>query len=455
MSDTKRAVVSWNRIDQGSADLVLQPEGNLRTGIKDFSDIFSNPTSLEQDVLLVSSTIYACDLAFQRGERENFTRSIEITIPVVNVQAFERLKPQLEILLWVLSDDNWAFNFERNKGAPEQVQDWPKADGKTLLFSGGLDSLAGAVDLLDELGVGGVQLSSHVTANPLTRTSQNNLAEYLSGKYPGKLNRVVVRTGGHAITDLPFPVEREETQRTRSFMFLAIAALAARRSGQSEIVMIAENGQMAIHLPLSAARIGAFSTHTAHPEFVQRVSEYFTELLDYPVRVTNPYLYKTKGEVVKKLVSNHPDAIPLSVSCWKGARLSTGKNHCGACIPCLIRRVSLECNGLRLDEYERDLLLEDVTALTPDDEGKRNLVELVEFAFLFRTLGDAELEYSYPELINAQIDRADAITMYRRLSDEVDTVLRSYPNAAKLLSPMPDGSAPPPSKKKPGSRKKQ
>jgi 7-cyano-7-deazaguanine synthase in queuosine biosynthesis len=430
MSDTKRAIVSWERIDQGGLDLVLQPEGNLRTGIEDFSTFFPNPTSLEKDVLLVASAIYACDLAFKRGERENITRSIEVTIPVINIQAFERLNSQLQVLLWILSHDAWSFTFTRKKGAPEQAEDWPQADGKTLLFSGGLDSFAGAVDLLDGLGVSGVQMSSHVTANPVTRSSQNNLAEYLGEKYGGKLNRVIVRTGGHAITDLPFPEynDREETQRTRSFMFLAIAALAARRSGQSEIVMIAENGQMAIHLPLSAARMGAFSTHTAHPEFVHKVGEYFTELLGFPVQVTNPYLYHTKGEVVKKLVSKYPDAVPLSVSCWKGSRVSTNNHHCGACIPCLTRRVSLEFNGLCLKEYTRDLLSEDVIAL---------------------------LEYTYPELINAQIDKANAISMYRRVANEIETVFRNYPNALKLMSPAAANSTLPAATKKTTSRKKR
>lgn len=457
MSDTKRAIVSWERIDQSGADLVLQPEGNLRTGIEDFSKFFPNPTSLEKDVLLVASAIYACDLAFKRGERENITRSIEVTIPVINIQAFERLNSQLQVLLWILSHDAWSFTFKRDKGAPEQAEDWPQADGKTLLFSGGLDSFAGAVELLDDLGISGVQLSSHVTANPVTRTSQNKLAEYLGDKYSGKLNRVIVRTGGHAITDLPFPEynDREETQRTRSFMFLAIAALAARRSGRSEIVMIAENGQMAIHLPLSAARMGAFSTHTAHPEFVHKVGDYFTELLGFPVQVTNPFLYHTKGEVVKKLVSKYPDAVPFSVSCWKGSRVSTDNHHCGACIPCLTRRVSLEFNGLCLKEYTRDLLSEDVIALLPEDEGKRNLVELVEFAYLFKTLSDAELEYTYPELINAQIDKANAISMYRRVANEVETVFRNYPNAFKLMSPAAASSTTPAATKKTTSRKKR
>jgi hypothetical protein len=37
-----------------------------------------------------------------------------------------------------------------------------------------------------------------------------------------------------------------------------------------QLIYIAENGQMAIHLPLTQARIGAFSTHTAH---VQNLAE--------------------------------------------------------------------------------------------------------------------------------------------------------------------------------------
>jgi hypothetical protein len=219
--------------------------------------------------------------------------------------------------------------------------------------------------------------------------------------------------------------------------------------------MIAENGQMAIHLPLSAARMGAFSTHTAHPEFVHKIGEYFTELLGFPVQVTNPYLYHTKGEVVKKLVSKYPDAVPLSVSCWKGSRVLTDKNHCGACIPCLTRRVSLEFNGLCLKEYTRDLLSEDVIALPPEDDGKRNLVELVEFAYLFKTLSNADLEYTYPELINAQIDQTNAISMYRRVANEVETVLKKYPDTAKLMSPAAVNPKPPATTKKNTSRKKR
>lgn len=457
MSETKKAVVSLETTTRPDADLLLCPDGNLWTGIKDFTESFPDPTSLERDVLLVASAVYACDLAFNRGERENITRSVVVEVPVVNLQAFRGLRSELETMLWVLSHDSWSFEFVRSKGSPEESRDWPSSDGKTLLFSGGLDSFAGAVDLLDEMGVGGLKLCSHVTANPLTRSSQNDLAAYLEGKYNGTLDRLVVRTGGHATAELPFPAykEREETQRTRSFMFLAIAAIAARRSGRSEIVMIAENGQMAIHLPLSAGRIGAFSTHTAHPEFVSRVSDYFSTLLDFPVQVTNPFLYKTKGEVVRKLVSNFPDSVPLSVSCWRGSWLSKGNNHCGECIPCLIRRIALECNGLKLAEYDRDLLSEDVITLPADDKGKTDLVELAEFVHAFATLGDSELEYNYPDLINRKINRVEAVAMYRRFAAEAWEVFGRYPGVAKIMGTVPSATTTlPPKPSKPRPRKK-
>lgn len=434
MNDS-RAIVFLDKIKSTSADLVLQPGANLYTGIKPFARSFSAPTSLEEDLLVVASTIFACDLAFKRGERENITRSIEVTVPVVNLQAFERVKQILEYLLFVLSHDSWTFKFERAKGTPEDARDWANVRGKTLLFSGGLDSLAGAIDLIDELGPENVQLASHITANLVTKSSQDQLAEYLTKKYKKAPERIVVRSGGRNFRSLTFPADsdREETQRTRSFMFLTIAALAARRTGRSKLVMIAENGQMAIHLPLSAARIGAFSTHTAHPEFVSLASEFFTQLLQYSITIENPYLYRTKGEVVEKLVSTHKNAVALSVSCWRGSRLGKSFNHCGQCIPCLIRRIALERNNLLLAEYERDLLLEDVASLPPTDDGKRNLAELGEFAYAFTTQSDGELMASYPDLINEHLDANAAIAMYRRFASEAGAVFVRYPKVAAFI----------------------
>jgi hypothetical protein len=246
-------------------DLWLQIGKNLRTGETDFGKHFKRITSLERDLLVLASSIFACDVAAKRGMREEITRDMRLSVPVVNYHAFQAQQKQLQRILYILSHDRWTIEFVRVPGEQEAMGEWPRSDGKTLLFSGGLDSLAGAVDLLDEMGIAGVQLASHVTGNPMTRGCQNNLHAYLEGRYGSPIARVPIRTGGRNDPELQYPTdELEVSQRTRSFTFLTIGVLAARRRGMSKVVMIAENGQMAIHVPLSAARVGAFSTHTAH-----------------------------------------------------------------------------------------------------------------------------------------------------------------------------------------------
>lgn len=412
-------------------DLILCPDRNLLTGLREFRE-FCDPTSLEIDLLHLASAVFACDIAQKRGERENVTRNIELKIPVVNFQAFNAQADDLAYLLYVLSHDNWTLTFVPYQGQPEAHQVWSQDKGKTLLFSGGLDSLAGAVDLIDAHGVDALQLASHQTGNTTNRHAQIELVNYLTHAYGKEVPHLTVRTGGRPFEGLIFPNDddREGSQRTRSFMFLTIGALAARRTGKNQLVMLAENGQMAIHLPLSAARIGAFSTHTAHPEFIALATDFFCAILNYPIEVENFYLYKTKAEVVAKLVTHHQEAVRLSTSCWKNARLP---KHCGQCIPCYVRRVALEFNGLHLDEYEEDVFSKDVGQLPQTDEGKRNLMDFLEFACAFRNQSEAELIDNYPEIQSDRFEVNQALDMYRRFAQEAYMVLQQYPFIVPLM----------------------
>jgi Queuosine biosynthesis protein QueC len=247
---------------------------------------------------------------------------------------------------------------------------------------------------------------------------------------------LAVRVGGRHRPGYPFPPDRdrEETQRTRSFLFLALGALAARRRGFHDVVLIAENGQMAIHLPLTAARISAFSTHTAHPEFVDLAGKIFSQILSFQIKIENPFLYLTKAQVIGNLVASHADLIGTSVSCWKASRVSGGKNHCGSCVPCLVRRIALESHGLKPDEYHRDIFAEDLSAADPDDDGKRNLCELGEFISTFEvSRPQAEFEQLYPDLLNGAYSSPSAIEMYQRFAREARDVLDRYPAVASVL----------------------
>jgi hypothetical protein len=243
----------------------LRPGVNFVTGEKEFRARFKMPTSLEVDVLTVASAIFAADLAFRRGERSNFQRQIHLTIPVVNRPAFQNVAEDFRTALWRVSNDAWTLNFVQREDTPETGPMWLReGEGKVLLFSGGLDSMAAAV-LYGEAGKR-IHLASHVTANQVIRNAQQSAFTYLNDRFPDQFSYRSFRVSCTDRTKdgFPFPKdsEREPTQRTRSVLFLALAALVARRNGVEDVVVIAENGQMAIHLPLTTARIGAFSTHT-------------------------------------------------------------------------------------------------------------------------------------------------------------------------------------------------
>jgi 7-cyano-7-deazaguanine synthase in queuosine biosynthesis len=417
-------------------DISLRPSKNLNVGLTQFSSNFRGVTSLEIDLLTVAASIYCADIAIKRGEREDVAREIKLSIPVTNVAAFNNVRRTLQYVIARLSYDGWDISFTQREGVPEAVQAWPaNGNGRVMLFSGGLDSLAAAIKFADE-GANTV-LVSHVTANRSVTNAQDQVGAYLEQQYAGLFERLSFRVGGRSSPAFPFPSDqdREESQRTRSFLFLALAALVARRRGLQEVVVIAENGQMAIHLPLSAARIGSFSTQTAHPEVVSAASELFSSLLQAPIRISNPFLYMTKAEVIRNVATRHVNALRSSISCWKASRVPGAMNHCGFCIPCLIRRIAIESNGEAVNEYARDLLAEDVSVLPADDEGKRNLVELAEFVGLFsQNRTQAELENLFPELVTTKFDAQQAIGMYQRFAVEAVTIFRRYPPLAFLTA---------------------
>ena len=96
------------------------------------------------------------------------------------------------------------------------LKDWPfYAPDRVIMFSGGLDSLAGAVETA--AGGGKLVLVSHRSVSTLD-ARQSTLFKELQKLYPGRLIRVPVWVN-KAET-----LGREPTQRTRSFLFFSTQA---------------------------------------------------------------------------------------------------------------------------------------------------------------------------------------------------------------------------------------
>jgi 7-cyano-7-deazaguanine synthase in queuosine biosynthesis len=399
---------------------------HVLTGAEEFRARFGSTTTLEDDLLNLAAAVFAVDRGIPRGQLEDFARRIELSLPVVNAARLQPLIQNIERVLRFLSNDSWRLTLRQQSGAPEHEFTVPPSNGRTLLFSGGLDSLAAAAEFGNDPGL---HLVSHITRNQQTRSVQQQLVAILgqSGLTLPHDQFFVSSRDAHN-----FDHDIESTQRTRSFLFMILGAIVARRLGHQQILMIAENGQLAIHLPLNNARVGAFSTHTAHPDAIEMMQEILRNSLSVGFRLLNPYLYRTKSEVIGTLWNQHPNTIPVAISCWR-TRIPANATHCGECIPCYVRRIAVETHGSDTTAYARNIFNEDVGTLPVSDEGRRNLVDLCEFAVKFRNEGNLDLMTDWPELYSPNMDADQAIRMYRRASSETVSVLSRYPGVAPLL----------------------
>ncbi len=416
----------------GRQALLLQPHAcELVTGERDLVKLGGVVSSVERDLLHVAAAVFAADRAVERGEREGYQRSVQLTVPVVNIGRLLPLQGLIERVLRALSNDAWEVRFQQAPGDLSTFVPAQPQPGRVLLFSGGLDSLAGAIAMSrDGLAC---TLVSHVTHNQTVRTAQANLASRL-GEVGLDFPRFSFFVSSKQTCAEGSRHDAEESQRTRSFVFLLLAAIVASRRGHEEIVMIAENGQMAIHLPLNGARLGGFSTHTAHPEVLGLMEEVISGIWERDFRIVNPFVYRTKAEVVRLVLETIPAAIPESVSCWRSARLPSGCLHCGECVPCYVRRIALESLGSDPTTYARNPWAEDMARLSDDDQGKRNLVDLCEFIRCFATMTESDLTAEWPELYSNSLDAKATIAMYRRFAKEGSRVLSGYPAPKALLS---------------------
>ena len=301
------------------------------------------------DLVVLAALVNAGDTRVSRklNAQDGWTREIDLYVPVSAAAAWSANSGSIESMLRFLSGDRWRIFFRDRTKRTKILAVAPKRlaiDGltKVSLLSGGLDSLIGAVDLLS----GGVRplFVSHYWDSE-TAKAQAYILERLEtqfGKEAFKSLRVRLGFDKHHLTT----GETENTQRGRSFLFYSLATLAASAINGRTAVEIPENGLIALNVPLDPLRFGALSTRTAHPHFIASMQR-LIDALALDVELNNPYRHMTKGEMVancadklflQKIVAN-------SMSCSSPAKARYKKlspRHCGYCVPCLIRRASLE-----------------------------------------------------------------------------------------------------------------
>jgi len=333
------------------------------------------PPRAGADLLLLGAAVYCADKTTRRrGTPDSWTRNITLRLPIGNTAAWEG--SDFEAALGFLTGDHWRirpYDSSRHPlagvaGVPDTGQPVGVGADGVCLFSGGLDSLCGVVDLLEDNAQRRLCLLSHHEGGQAS-TAQQVLLDELTEHYGADRitsHRLYLRpapANNHQAR--PLPRVRENTTRSRSLLFLSAALALAAAEGPAVPVYVPENGFIGINVPLTRARVGSASTRTTHPHFMRQLTT-AAAAIGVPNPVINPYRLRTKGEMLAE--SRNPGLLrrltPLSVSCShpETARyVGRKQGNCGYCFPCLIRRSSLAHVGWDDDEYawnvfaERDL----------------------------------------------------------------------------------------------------
>jgi hypothetical protein len=326
------------------------------------------PSEMGVDLLIFAAHIHAADTRISRSSesQDSWTREIRLVVPVASPEKWNTAIPILQSMLNFLTGDRWTFSFRpRPKGFANTVSQKPlvyqkpEFDGVSL-FSGGLDSLVGAINSLE----GGLNplFASHAGEGAVS-ASQEQVFRYLETKYPKRPFRRL-RMWMNFPHGLVEDSASEDSTRGRSFLFIAAATFAASGFERACRVQVPENGLIALNVPLDQLRLGSLSTRTTHPFYIARWNE-LLQTLGFAVLVENPYWDKTKGEMVAECQNRSilHQLIPASLSCASPSKarwVGHSTEHCGYCLPCIIRRASLK-KGLN-EKDPTPYTLQDLTA---------------------------------------------------------------------------------------------
>ena len=407
------------------------------------------------DLIEIATFVYAIDSSISRGglmDRQmgaKWHRSFRVSVPVRNLALWSepRLKRTLEETLMFLSADRFTFAFtqmETDESPSERYFDFGEESAwqpdSVLMFSGGLDSFAGALEeIIDRKQK--VALISHFSATkiaPIQRDLQIHMAEKLGAEKLMHFPMLVQLKGGTNV---------EGTHRARSFLFAALGMATAIAFGKKRVSFY-ENGVVSLNLPPVGNVLGTRATRTTHPQTLERFETLFSMIFDQELRVDNPFFWKTKTDVVQTIARlGMADQIAFTRSCADVYNQTTQHAHCGRCSQCIDRRFAMLAAGLAAHDPEEAYRFDLMTSPRERVQDKEVALSYVRSAFAYEAINEDELVSRFPAILNA-VENLDEppntalkriVDLLKRHGSSVATVMRDE-QSAKRSGAIPTNS---------------
>jgi len=367
------------------------------------------------DLMEIASTVFAADGTIPRGgvTRPNmgkdWYRRLDFDIPVRQLDLWQR--PEVAAALCeaveTLTEDIVSFRFRAAVPGPlkQSYLDLDPAAAKfhadeVVLFSGGLDSFAGALELLATTSSRVVLVTHRSAQKAIPR--QVDLGKYLAQRFPDRVLHI------HVLARRVDDVSRDSTQRSRTLLFAALGHAVAHAFGAPQVSFF-ENGIVSHNLPLSPQIVATMATRTTHPLALSKINRLMQLVLPDGPPIQNKFKWLTKSDVVSRIGTyGAATQIARAVSCTSIRDQNTLQTHCGACTQCMDRRFAILHAGLAEydppESYAIDILF-------GERSGARSMTMAVEWVRHALRLGEL-----------------DAKSFMERFGYEAGRIFRGHPN---------------------------
>ena len=429
-------------------------KANVHINFSNVAQVFKQDLSPRLvDFLEIASYVFSADCATPRGKKwadedstEPWTRDLAFVIPVRDPAFWSaaKIKGLIERVLCFLSNDKYSFTFrqlERDRPAQQHYlqfadqEDWPfHGPERVLMFSGGLDSLAGVVEMAREGAK--LVLVSHRPVSTLD-ARQKRLFRELQKQFPGQLIHIPVWINKAQ------SFGRESTQRTRSFLFSALGTLVAQ-SVHARGLRFYENGVVSLNLPIAQEALRARASRTTHPAALHLLSLLSAEVSARHFLIDNPYVFKTKTEVVASLgVHKAAHLIAHTCSCSRSMFQTKMQPHCGRCSQCIDRRFAVTAADLLAYDSEKGYVCDVFLGPREDDIDRAIAVDYARHGIELDLRSETELATGFSADLSRGVryeaNRSEAgrkiISMHKRHGEVVTRVLQQKirESAARLV----------------------
>lgn len=450
-----KSLVRRKKSDKESFLLSYEDKGRVRLQLPDFVRSVGTLSPRVLDLLEIAAYVFAADRLIDRGSKDSliydsWSRSLHFGIKVRDIDFWSQTQTQeklCELLLFITGDREYRFSFMGGHNTArthlfdgEEFLLEPQKPHHVMLFSGGLDSLAGAVERLstsDET----ICLISH-RSQPSTTRTQNSLFKTLHQRFPNRVKHYAFSCGlmnGRAVS---------ETQRTRTFLYGSIAYALASALSQNAFSFY-ENGITSLNFSRRQDAINSRASRTTHPKTMRLLGEFLSHVSSQSFTVENVYRWKTKAEVLEILDKhNAASLISSSVTCSKTSMAHEDHTHCGGCFQCVDRRFS--ASATNLSEYDPPALysLDFINEAITDPESKTALIDYARLGIQFAKESSDNFYDRYlteiADVVGPDDDDNDVVAklcdLVKRFGKQTVQALTNFQKSSDVTRPVPENS---------------